>query len=189
MHRGDFRLTPNQNLIVAGVERGARVFIDALVVRYGLDAHLRATPLSRDALACVALPTCPLAMAEAERYLPAFVRSVEERLAEHGLRELPLTAADHRLPERLRASVPGGDRADRQGAGSLQPVPGRRRARPATQRAVPRERRRADHSCGARRGSLAAFAAERQAEDKSVSEISSGASGLVIGPRIAPQRQ
>jgi sulfite reductase (NADPH) hemoprotein beta-component len=91
VHRGDFRLTPNQNLIVAGVERGARVFIDALVVRYGLDAHLRATPLSRDALACVALPTCPLAMAEAERYLPAFVRSVEESLAAHGLRELPLT--------------------------------------------------------------------------------------------------
>ena len=53
--------------------------------------HLRATPLSRDALACVALPTCPLAMAEAERYLPAFVQSVEERLAAHGLRELPLT--------------------------------------------------------------------------------------------------
>jgi sulfite reductase (NADPH) hemoprotein beta-component len=45
----------------------------------------------RDALACVALPTCPLAMAEAERYLPGFIRSVEERLAAHGLRELPLT--------------------------------------------------------------------------------------------------
>jgi sulfite reductase (NADPH) hemoprotein beta-component len=91
VHRGDFRLTPNQNLIVANVEPGARRFIDALTVRYGLDAHQRATPLSRDALACVALPTCPLAMAEAERYLPSLVRSVEERLAVHGLRELPLS--------------------------------------------------------------------------------------------------
>jgi sulfite reductase (NADPH) hemoprotein beta-component len=91
VHRGDFRLTPNQNLIVANVEPNARMFIDALVVRYGLDAHLRATPLSRDALACVALPTCPLAMAEAERYLPSLVRSVEDRLAAHGLRELPMT--------------------------------------------------------------------------------------------------
>jgi sulfite reductase (NADPH) hemoprotein beta-component len=91
VHRGDFRLTPNQNLIVANVESNAKAFIDALVVRYGLDAHLRATPLSRDALACVALPTCPLAMAEAERYLPSLVRSVEDRLAAHGLREQPLT--------------------------------------------------------------------------------------------------
>ncbi len=91
VHRGDFRLTPNQNLIVAGVEPGARAFIDALVVRYGLDAHLRSTPLARDALACVALPTCPLAMAEAERYLPDLLRAVEDRLAAHGLRELPLS--------------------------------------------------------------------------------------------------
>ena len=90
LHRGDFRLTPNQNLIVANVERSERQFIDALVVRYGLDAHARVTPVRRDALACVALPTCPLAMAEAERYLPAFGRQVERLLAAHGLRELPL---------------------------------------------------------------------------------------------------
>lgn len=90
VHRGDFRLTPNQNLIVANVEASARAFIDALVVRYGLDAHARATPVRRDALACVALPTCPLAMAEAERYLPEFGRRVEGLLAAHGLRDEPL---------------------------------------------------------------------------------------------------
>jgi sulfite reductase (NADPH) hemoprotein beta-component len=90
VHRGDFRLTPNQNLIIANVERSARQFIDALVLRHGLDAHVRATPVRRDALACVALPTCPLAMAEAERYLPSFGRAVERLLAAHGLRDLPL---------------------------------------------------------------------------------------------------
>jgi len=90
VHRGDFRLTPNQNLIVANVERSERQFIDALVVRHGLDAHVRSTPVRRDALACVALPTCPLAMAEAERYLPGFGRQVERLLAAHGLRDLPL---------------------------------------------------------------------------------------------------
>jgi sulfite reductase (NADPH) hemoprotein beta-component len=90
VHRGDFRLTPNQNLIVANVERSERQFIDALVVRYGLDAHARSTPVRRDALACVALPTCPLAMAEAERYLPSFGRAVERLLAAHGLEGLPL---------------------------------------------------------------------------------------------------
>jgi sulfite reductase (NADPH) hemoprotein beta-component len=90
IHRGDFRLTPNQNLIVANVEPAERAFIDALVVRYGLDAHARHAPVRRDALACVALPTCPLAMAEAERYLPAFGRSVERLLDRHGLRDEPL---------------------------------------------------------------------------------------------------
>jgi sulfite reductase (NADPH) hemoprotein beta-component len=90
VHRGDFRLTPNQNLIVANVERSERQFIDALVVRYGLDAHARSTPVRRDALACVALPTCPLAMAEAERYLPSFGRGIERLLAAHGLEGLPL---------------------------------------------------------------------------------------------------
>jgi len=90
IHRGDFRLTPNQNLIIANVEPAARQFIDALVVRYGLDAHVRRAPVRRDALACVALPTCPLAMAEAERYLPAFGRQVERLLDRHGLREEPL---------------------------------------------------------------------------------------------------
>ena len=90
VHRGDFRLTANQNLIIANVERSERQFIDALVVRYGLDAHVRSTPVRRDALACVALPTCPLAMAEAERYLPSFGRAVERLLVAHGLRDLPL---------------------------------------------------------------------------------------------------
>jgi sulfite reductase (NADPH) hemoprotein beta-component len=90
VHRGDFRLTPNQNLIVANVDRSSRQFIDALVVRYGLDAHVRATPVRRDALACVALPTCPLAMAEAERYLPGFSGQVERLLEARGLRDQPL---------------------------------------------------------------------------------------------------
>ncbi len=90
VHRGDFRLTPNQNLIIANVEPSARQFIDALVLRYRLDAHARSTPVRRDALACVALPTCPLAMAEAERYLPGFGRSVERLLEAHGLRDEPL---------------------------------------------------------------------------------------------------
>ncbi len=91
IHRGDFRLTPNQNLVIANVAPAERRLIDAIVLRYGLDAHVRATPVRRDALACVALPTCPLAMAEAERYLPGFGRAVERLLVAHGLREEPLT--------------------------------------------------------------------------------------------------
>ncbi len=143
VHRGDFRLTPNQNLVIANVDPAAKAFIDALVVRYGLDRHVRATPVARDALACVALPTCALAMAEAERYLPRLTQLVDERLTANGLAGEPLVAAHHRLPERLRATVPRGGRADRQGARPLQPVFRRRRPRAAAQRIATRERRRA----------------------------------------------
>jgi sulfite reductase (NADPH) hemoprotein beta-component len=91
VHRGDFRLTPNQNLVIANVDPAAKVFIDALVVRYGLDRHARATPVARDALACVALPTCALAMAEAERYLPRLTQLVDQSLAVNGLAGESLT--------------------------------------------------------------------------------------------------
>lgn len=91
IHQGDFRLTPNQNLIIANVPADQCMQIDRLVADHGLGKTLFTTPLRRDALACVALPTCGLAMAEAERYLPAFVERVEDVLAKHGLKQIPLT--------------------------------------------------------------------------------------------------
>ena len=81
----EFRLTPNQNLLIANLDDSQRASIDRLVVEYGLDTHVSASPLRKTALACVALPTCGLAMAEAERYLPEFVDRLEQRLAKHGL--------------------------------------------------------------------------------------------------------
>jgi sulfite reductase (NADPH) hemoprotein beta-component len=90
MHTGDFRVTPNQNLIIANVADGDRARIDELVRQYVLDLYIEATPVRRDALACVAMPTCPLAMAEAERYLPALLDRFEEKLATHGLAGAPL---------------------------------------------------------------------------------------------------
>jgi sulfite reductase (NADPH) hemoprotein beta-component len=90
VHRGDFRLTPNQNVTIAGVGFADRPKIDALIERYGLDAAERGTPVARDALACVALPTCGLAMAEAERYLPQLLAHVDAALLRHGLGAEPL---------------------------------------------------------------------------------------------------
>ncbi len=85
-----FRLTPNQNLVIAGVSRAQRARVDALVAQYGLDTHRTATPLQLNALACVAMPTCGLAMAEAERYLPDLLGKVEALLDRHGLRDAPI---------------------------------------------------------------------------------------------------
>lgn len=89
-HRGEFRLTTNQNLIIANVAPAERAAIDALVRRHGLDGHQRASGIRRNAIACVALPTCGLAMAESERYLPTFLERIEERLARHGLLDAPI---------------------------------------------------------------------------------------------------
>jgi sulfite reductase (NADPH) hemoprotein beta-component len=85
-----FRLTPNQNLVLAAVPPSQRAEIDALVREHGLDAFATATPLRLDALACVALPTCGLAMAEAERYLPELLDRIEALLERHALKEAPI---------------------------------------------------------------------------------------------------
>ena len=91
VHQGEFRLTATQNVIIAGVPAAERARIDALVARHGLDAGNRApSSLARSAVACVALPTCALAMAEAERYLPDFSARLQPLLERHGLADAPI---------------------------------------------------------------------------------------------------
>lgn len=91
VHQGEFRLTANQNLVIAGVPEAERARIEDLVARHGLDVAGRApTALARHAVACVALPTCALAMAEAERYLPDFTAKLQPLLEKHGLAEAPI---------------------------------------------------------------------------------------------------
>jgi sulfite reductase (NADPH) hemoprotein beta-component len=88
--RAEFRMTPNQNLVIANVPAAQRARIDALVAQYALDGHRTASPMRLNAIACVALPTCGLAMAEAERYLPGFLDRFETLLDSHGLRDQPI---------------------------------------------------------------------------------------------------
>ncbi len=90
VHTGDFRLTCNQNVIVANVAAHERARIDAIVREHGLDVHEKQSGIRRHALACVALPTCGLAMAESERYLPALLPKLEALLARHGLADAPI---------------------------------------------------------------------------------------------------
>ena len=87
----ELRLTCNQNLIIAGVAADGRERIDALVQAHALDNDNRApSALARTAMACVALPTCALAMAEAERYLPDFTARLQPLLERHGLADAPI---------------------------------------------------------------------------------------------------
>ncbi|MEM8774706.1 MAG: assimilatory sulfite reductase (NADPH) hemoprotein subunit [Pseudomonadota bacterium] len=86
VHKGDFRMTANQNLVIAGVPAKERKKIEKLAREHGLIDDFQ-TPQLKNSMACVALPTCPLAMAEAERFLPDLVASVEGLLEKHKIPE------------------------------------------------------------------------------------------------------
>jgi sulfite reductase (NADPH) hemoprotein beta-component len=83
VHTGDMRLTANQNVIVANVAPEERAAIEEIVAQYRLVQP--ASGLRRNSMACVALPTCGLALAESERYLPDLIDALDERLAAYGL--------------------------------------------------------------------------------------------------------
>ncbi|MGG0774562.1 assimilatory sulfite reductase (NADPH) hemoprotein subunit [Bacillus rugosus] len=91
VHTGEFRLTSNQNLIIANVSSDQKEEISALIEQYGLTDGKHHSALRRSSMACVALPTCGLAMAEAERYLPTLLDKVEEIIDENGLRDQEIT--------------------------------------------------------------------------------------------------
>lgn len=87
IHKGDFRLTCNQNLIIGGVAAAEKDRIQAMAEEFGLLRGLESGGLRRNSMACVALPTCGLALAESERYLPDLVTQIEAELTKLGLRD------------------------------------------------------------------------------------------------------
>lgn len=85
-HKAIFRFTSNQNVIISDILPENKTAIVALLNRYGIlqrDEDLSA--IRKNAIACVALPTCPLALAEAQRYLPELISKMEPLLSKHGL--------------------------------------------------------------------------------------------------------
>lgn len=87
VHKGDFRLSPNQNIIISNVTNAKKKQIVALIEEYRLTDGAHHSALRRSSIACVAFPTCGLAMAEAERYLPVLLDKLELIIDEAGLRE------------------------------------------------------------------------------------------------------
>lgn len=84
--KSTFRFTGNQNLIISDVREEDKSKINAILDVYGLLAHTINTSLIRkNAMACVALPTCPLAFAEAQRYLPSLINKIEPLIVKYGL--------------------------------------------------------------------------------------------------------
>ena len=91
MLKGEFRLTPNQNIIISAVEDSERAPIERLVQEYGLDTYQHFTPLRLHSMACVGMPSCGLSMAESERYLPELVGRIDGLMKKHGLGEQAIT--------------------------------------------------------------------------------------------------
>jgi sulfite reductase (NADPH) hemoprotein beta-component len=90
-HSSEFRLTPNQNLIISKVAATDKARIDELLVEYGIENSAHASPLRLNSMACVAFPTCGLAMAESERYLPSLIDQLDASLKHNGLDAEPIT--------------------------------------------------------------------------------------------------
>lgn len=84
IHKGDFRMTANQNLVVAGVSKSSKAKIEKIAREHGLIDD-GVSEQRKNSMACVAFPTCPLAMAEAERFLPGFVTELEGVMEKHGV--------------------------------------------------------------------------------------------------------
>lgn len=86
VHKGEFRLTGNQHLILSNVADEDLDALKALMKKYKLD-NVQFSGLRLSSSACVAFPTCGLAMAESERYLPELISKLENCLEENGLRQ------------------------------------------------------------------------------------------------------
>ncbi len=87
IHDGDFRLTTNQNLTIAGIAEANKRHIEDLLESYRIPNAVQWGGLRRHALSCVAFPTCGLAMAESERWLPHLLTRLEPVLKRNGLEQ------------------------------------------------------------------------------------------------------
>lgn len=104
----DFRLTGNQNLQLIGIKDADKAKVEALVKQF--DKTTDASHLSgmhRNAIACVALNTCSLAMAEAERYLPSLIDKIEPILEKNQLVEAPIKIRMTGCPNGCGRSIMG----------------------------------------------------------------------------------
>ena len=82
----NFIFTCNQNLIVADIKQEDKDTIEEILERYGIIEHTsNATVIRKNSMACVALNTCPLALAEGQRYMPSLLSKIEPLLEKHQL--------------------------------------------------------------------------------------------------------
>ena len=85
--KANFRFTGNQNLILADITDADKAAVEQILNGFGLLTHTNnAGELRKNSMACVAFNTCPLALAEAQRYLPTLISRIEPLLEKHALK-------------------------------------------------------------------------------------------------------
>jgi sulfite reductase (ferredoxin) len=89
--RPGLNLTPQQNVLLTGIERGRQALVEAILDDHGVTRGAALPLVRRWAMACPALPTCPLALAEAERALPGLLEEIEGELERLDLSDSPFT--------------------------------------------------------------------------------------------------
>src|SRR5207244_12063718 len=89
--RPGVRLTGQQNILLTDIVAAQRTAVEARLKEYGIASDPHAAGVSRFAMACPALPTCGLALAEAERILPTIMEQIEAELKDLGLARVPLS--------------------------------------------------------------------------------------------------
>jgi sulfite reductase (NADPH) hemoprotein beta-component len=83
-----FRFTCNQHLILSDIPSDKKEAVEKLLQEFKFHEHNeQASPVRKSSMACVAFNTCPLALAEAQRYLPQFITKLEPVLLKHGLEQ------------------------------------------------------------------------------------------------------
>ena len=86
--KANFRFTGNQSVIVADIDKKDKPAIDKILRKYKIIEHTEsASAIRKNSIACVALPTCPLALAEAQRYLPDLIGKIDSLLGKYELSE------------------------------------------------------------------------------------------------------
>ena len=84
--KANFRFTCNQNLIISDVQDEDKQFVHDILDKYGIIAHtINASNVRKQSVACVAFNTCPLALAEAQRYMPHLMTRIESLMNKHGI--------------------------------------------------------------------------------------------------------
>lgn len=90
IHTGDFRLTGNQNVIIANIAPDKKSTIEKILADYKVLAAEKRSGMRLHSMACVALNTCSLAFAEAERYLPSLIDKLDEIARSFGIENEPI---------------------------------------------------------------------------------------------------
>jgi sulfite reductase (NADPH) hemoprotein beta-component len=84
--KASFRFTCNQNVIISDVQESDKKIINEILTKFSINTQTENTSaIRKNSMACVAFPTCPLALAEAQRYLPSLIDKIEILLAKHSM--------------------------------------------------------------------------------------------------------